>query len=62
MLFKVKVDQYSAAITETMGGAKIAFARRDSLREDLMNMLLNLAGYVQHESNNDPAIFRHQWA
>src|SRR5207249_7426236 len=30
---------------------------RDSLREDLMKMLLNLAGYVQHESNNDPAIF-----
>jgi hypothetical protein len=40
-----------------MGRAKIAFARRDSLREDLMNMLLNLAGYVQHQSNNDPAIF-----
>src|SRR5438445_10847017 len=56
-LFKLKFDQYSAAITETMGGAKIAFARRDSLREDLMNMLLNLAGYVQHESNNDAAIF-----
>ena len=56
-LFKVKVDEYWAAITETMGRAKIAFARRDSLREELMKMLLHLVGYVQHQSNNDPAIF-----
>src|SRR5437879_11897617 len=56
-LFKAKIDEYSAAITATMGGAKIAFAERDSLREDLMKMLILLAGYVEHESHNDPAIF-----
>ena len=56
-LFKAKIDEYSAAITATMGGAKIAFAQRDSLREDLMKMFLLLAGYVEHESNNDQAIF-----
>ena len=56
-VFKAKIDEYSAAITQTMGGAKIAFSRRDSLREDLTTMLLMLAGYVEFESRNDPAIF-----
>ena len=56
-LFKTKIDKYSAAITATMGGAKIAFSQRDSLREDLTKMLLELAGYVEAESYNDPAIF-----
>src|SRR5437867_5221142 len=56
-LFKTKTDEYSAAITATMGGAKIAFAQRDSLREDLMNMLLQLAAYVEFESRNAPDIF-----
>jgi hypothetical protein len=56
-LFKAKIDEYSAAITATMGGARIAFAQRDSLREGLMKMFLLLAGYVEHESNNDRAIF-----
>jgi len=56
-LFKAKIDKYSAAITATMGGAKIAFAQRDSLREDLTKMLLNLVGYVEHQSQKDPAIF-----
>ena len=56
-LFKTKIDKYSAAITATMGGAKIAFSQRDSLREDLTKMPLELAGYVEAESYNDPAIF-----
>src|SRR2546429_371997 len=56
-LFKTKIDKYSAAITATMGGAKIAFSQRDSLRDDLTKMLLELAGYVEAESYNDPAIF-----
>lgn len=56
-VFKAKIDRYSAAITATMGGGKINFAQRDALREDLTKMLLMLAAYVEHESNNDPAIF-----
>ena len=56
-LFKAKIDEYSAAITATMGGAKIAFAERDSLRMELTLMLLRLTSYVEMESRNDPAIF-----
>ena len=56
-LFKAKIDEYQAAITATMGGARLSFAVRDSLREDLMTMLLQLVGYVESESHNDPAIF-----
>src|SRR2546430_10579284 len=56
-LFKAKIDEYSKAISATMGGAKIAFNQRDSLREVLTKMLLQLASYVEYESNNDPAIF-----
>jgi hypothetical protein len=55
--FKAKIDEYSAAITATMDGSKMAFSRRDSLREDLMKMFLLLGSYVEHESDNDPAIF-----
>src|SRR2546423_6179833 len=40
-----------------MGGAKIAFLRRDSLRHELEGMLMLLSTYVEHVSNNDPAIF-----
>ena len=56
-LFKTKIDKYWAAISATMGGAKIAFAQRDSLREELNKMFLLLAAYVEHESHNDQAIF-----
>ncbi len=56
-LFKSKIDEYSAAISATTGGAKVAFAHRDSLREGLTRMVLQLALYVEMESHNDPAIF-----
>jgi hypothetical protein len=56
-LFKTKIEEYAAAITATMGGAKIAFGKRDSLREKLMGMYKLLAAYVEHESHNDPQIF-----
>src|SRR5713226_9844565 len=56
-MFKAKIDEYLAAITETMGRAKIAFLQRDSLREELMKMLFQLAAYVELESHGDPNIF-----
>jgi hypothetical protein len=56
-LFKAKIDAYWAAVSATMGGAKLAFAQRDSLREELNKMFILLASYVEHESHNDPAIF-----
>jgi hypothetical protein len=56
-VFKAKIDEYAAAITATMGGAKLAFAERDSLRHEAMGMYLLLAAYVEHESHNDPNIF-----
>jgi hypothetical protein len=56
-LFKAKIDEYAAAITATMSGAKLAFAERDSLRHEVMGMFLLLAAYVEHESHNDPSIF-----
>jgi hypothetical protein len=57
VLFNTKIEEYSAAITATMGGAKLAFAVRDSLREELTGMYKLLAAYVEHESHNDPQIF-----
>ena len=56
-VFKSKIDEYSDAISATMGGAKIAFAQRDSLRRELTGMFLQLVSYVEMESNNDPAVF-----
>ena len=56
-LFNTKTEEYAAAITATMGGAKMAFRKRDSLREKLMGMYKLLAAYVEHASNNDPQIF-----
>src|SRR5579871_5471354 len=55
---KAKMDQYSAAMAATMGGAKIAFAQRDSLREDLEKMLLMLGAYVEDACDNDENIAR----
>jgi hypothetical protein len=56
-VFKSKIDEYSDAITAAMGGAKIAFAQRDSLRGELTGMFLQLVSYVEGASNNDPAVF-----
>jgi hypothetical protein len=56
-LFKAKIDEYSAAITATSTRATLAYSQRDSLRDDLNKMLLLIGAYVEHESNNDPAIF-----
>jgi hypothetical protein len=56
-LFKAKIDEYWEAISATLGGAKLAFAQRDSLRKELNKMFTLLASYVEHESHNDPAIF-----
>lgn len=55
-LFKTKIDEYAAAIAATMTRSSLAYAQRDALREDLMKMLLQLIGYVEHKCDNDPAI------
>src|SRR5262245_55242483 len=41
--FKSKIDEYSAAITDTMGRATIAFANRNSLRRELEKDLFQLS-------------------
>jgi hypothetical protein len=55
-LFKAKIDEYSAAVSATMGRSTIAYSQRNSLRDELNKMLLLLAAYVDSEVNNDPAI------
>ena len=55
-LFKTKIDEYAAAIAATMTRSSLAYAQRDALREDLMKMLLQFIGYVEHTCDNDPAI------
>ena len=57
-LFKEKIDAYFKAISATMGGAKLAFNQRDSLRYELEGMFKLLAAYVQYASNGDYAIFQ----
>src|SRR5437016_6908827 len=56
-IFKTKIDEYQAAISATMGGAKLAFAERDSLRYELMDMFKLLAAYVENKSHDDLSIF-----
>lgn len=55
--FKKKIDEYDAAIKETMTRAKLAYTQRDSLRADLEKIMQLLSAYVDKESKNDPAIF-----
>src|SRR5438105_5156058 len=57
-LFKEKIEQYGASITATMGGGKLAFAQRDSLRNKLEGMLSLLSFYVERASNDDWAVFQ----
>jgi len=56
-LFNIKIEEYAAAITATMTGAKQAFLERDSLREELNRMYKLLAAYVEDQSHNDPKVF-----
>ena len=53
---KAKMDQYSAAISATMSGAKVQFAQRDSLRHDLEGMLRLLGTYVEQACEDDENI------
>jgi hypothetical protein len=53
--FKAKIDEYWAKCSETMGRATLAFAERNSLREELNKMFLLLAAYVDHEADGDEA-------
>ena len=57
-LFKAKIDEYFKTISATMGGAKLAFNQRDSLRYELEGMFKLLAAYVQYASNGDYAVFQ----
>jgi hypothetical protein len=55
-VFKQKIDKYWALCSATTGGAKVAFAQRDSLRYELNKMFLLLASYVEFQADGDSAV------
>ena len=51
------IDRYAAANIAAADGGRLAISQRNSLRETADSTLRLIAGYVEHESQDDPAIF-----
>src|SRR5262249_44478604 len=56
-VFKVGIDNYAAAVVQSLDGSKQAIATRKKLRGEAIKMAEQLAHYVEASSQGGPQIF-----